>query len=429
MDDDIIADTKQKFSVAWRERLPSNDLPSLDFLNDSDQAYQQFRHSVDVLNDCLATIKLEVFIVKFLRTHILSERKFANELKVGFKIDDILRDLESIFSGKTRPNEGEHEDTIENGSLGDTTARVGRSTEGNEGNIIDKTPPTDTGEVSVKRDHHEGSNNEVSTNSIELDHEPSENVLTITATDDSGKDIEKSEGERNVPLTTEELSSAERDPQTANNGKVTIFTPIPDEHVKNKTGESKSESSTSPNLSPVEKETSDLCSSPEQARSSMARDGDTAELGEKDDDVRSSGNELDNTDTTFTDDPFSSRSNSPDPVHDAMFLQDGDQSSDEILKIMPYSARTTFYSVDPSLESPKFGVTEHIYEDIDRYRATVDEEYPSEARRHLSQSETMLKKTFSVGAFRKEKIATDDEVFVNRPRQPEGELAFHILKI
>ncbi|XP_028400755.1 active breakpoint cluster region-related protein-like [Dendronephthya gigantea] len=421
MDDDIIADTKQKFSVAWRERLPSNDLPSLDFLNDSDQAYRQFRHSIEVLNDCLATIKLEVFIVKFLRTHILSERKCSNELKVGFNIDEVLRDLESIFSGKTRPDKGKYEGKIENGTLEDTSAKGGRSTEGNKGNIIDKTSTTDTSEDSVKRDNHDGPNEKVSKNSIGHDHEPSGNVLTISATDNEVNDIKKSEGESNVPLTSEERPSTKRDSQTAHNGKVTIFTPISNEHVKNKTGESKSESSTSPNLSPVEKETSDPCSSPEKASSSMARDGDAAEIGERDDDVRSSGNELDNTDTTFTDDPFSSCSNSPDPVHEAMFLQDGDQSSDEILKIMPYSARTTFYSVDPSLESTNFGMAEHIYEDIDRYRARIDEEYPSEARRHLSQSEMMMKKTFSVGALRKDKIQADDEVFVNRPSQPAGD--------
>jgi hypothetical protein len=96
---------------------------------------------------------------------------------------------------------------------------------------------------------------------------------------------------------------------------------------------------------------------------------------------------------------------------------------------MPVSARSTsFFSVDPAVESTHFGTAEHIYEDIDRYRTVPDGEYNSETRRHLSQSENTLMKTFSVGALDKPKDGNDD-VFLNKDgSSPKGEQRYFKLR-
>jgi hypothetical protein len=416
MDMDIISETKQKFSIAWKNHFASRELPSLDFLNDSDQAYGQFRHSVAVINDCLATIKVEVFIVKFLRSHILSEGKCTSDLKLAFNVGEINTDLESIFLGKAEDDEAGSNADGKNGPVGDEfVANSGELTQGNKDTLIDKTSVSD---ASVKRDLYKKTSESEPPNYIKNENEQQ----FMNEEDDNLADTpNEAEIEKKLSSssTNERLSSADVAHQNLRKDQITIFTPIPDEHIESKSNESKKKSSTSPNLSPVEGgkvklENSELDdSSPEKQRYNMVH-GETPRNG-REDDLQSSGNEHD----TFTDDPFSSDScsNSPDPVHEGVFLQDGVGDSDEIIKIMPFSSRSTsFFSVDPALERPRFSAAEHIYEDIEKYRTVTDEEYQSETRRHLSQSEVTLTKTFSVGAIppiRKQKDANDD-VFINK---------------
>ena len=430
MDTDIIGETKQKFSIAWKDHFASRELPSLDFLNDSDQAYQQFRHSIAVINDCFATVKVDVFIVKFLQTHILSEGKCAADLKLGFNVGEIITDLESIFPGKTHVDGTGNETDVTSRSLGETTAKSAHSSEGNEeGNSIDKTSTSDSAKVSVKRDLHYKSNAIESRNAIKHDNEQSMSVSEAKPNDKSDRSANQTEDETKLSSPpTKEHPSAEMDAQIVNNEKITIFTPIPDEHIENKSDETKNESSSTPDLSPVKVisgklNDTGLDSSLDKQSCNMVHVESTPQNGT--DDLQSSGNELDNADGTFREETFSSDScsNSPDPVHGNVFLQDGVHGSDDILNIMPFSARSTsFYSVDPSLESTNFGTAEHIYEDIDKYRTNTDEEYVGETRRHLSQSEVLLKKTFSVGALSKPKASISDDVFISQGvNSPKGE--------
>ncbi|CAB4021697.1 active breakpoint cluster region-related -like, partial [Paramuricea clavata] len=421
MDTDIIGETKQKFSIAWKDHFASRELPSLDFLNDSDQAYQQFRHSIAVINDCFASVKVEVFIVKFLQTYILSEGKCAADLKLGFNVGEIIADLESIFPGKTHVDGSGNETDVTNRSLGETTAKSTHSSEGNEGNSIDKTSTSDSAKPTVKRDLRDKSNAIESQNSVKHDNEQSMSVSEAKPNDKFDKSANKTEDETKLSSPpTKERPSAEMDAQIVNNEKITIFTPIPDEHIENKSDETKNESSSTPDSSPVKVisgklNDTGLDSSLGKQSCNMVHVESTPQNGT--DDLQSSGNELDNADGTFTEETFSSDScsNSPDPVHGNVFLQDGVHGSDDILNIMPFSARSTsFYSVDPSLESSNFGTAEHIYEDIDKYRTNTDEEYVGETRRHLSQSEVMLKKTFSVGALSKPKDSISDDVFISQ---------------
>ena len=415
MDMDIISETKQKFSIAWKDHFTSRELPSLDFLNDTDQAYGQFRHSIAVINDCLASIKVEVFIVKFLRSHILSEGKCTSDLKLGFNVTEINADLESIFLAKTQEDGSGTNANGENRPVGKCEANSGESIKEKENSLLDKTSSRD---ASVKRDLYKKSSDIGSTNSIE-----SENKQSINEEGDSlDKTQNKPEVEKKLSSSsTNEHPSSDIARQSLRKDQITIFTPIPDEHIESKSNETKKESNASPNLSPVEGtsiklDKPELDSSAEKQSYNMVHV--EAPRNGKEDDLQSSGNELE----AFTDDPFSSDScsNSPDPVHESVFLQDGVNDSDEIIKIMPFSPRSTsFYSVDPALKKPHFGTAEHIYEDIEKYRTTTDEEYQSETRRHLSQSEVTLTKTFSVGAINKPKNSTDD-VFL--PKDAKGEL-------
>ncbi len=416
---DIIRETKQKFSIAWKDNFASSELPSLDFLNDSDQAYEQFRHSKAVINDCLATIKVEVFIVKFLCSHILSEGKCASDLKLGFNVGEITTDLESIFPGKTDVDGSTNDGNGTSKSVGQTGANLGRIAEGNEAGLLDKTSTSVKSKVSVKRDLHDTSYENDSPNFVKHENEESMNVLEAKGNDNLDESRRQSDRDK------EGHPSAEIGQQSVSNGQVTIFTPIPDDHIENKSKETKNESTTTPNLSPVKDNSVKLdrtgldTNSPEKQSYNMVHET----KGE--DDLQSSGNELE----TFTDDPFSSCSNSPDPVHEHVFLEDEAHGSGEIIKIMPVSARSTsFFSVDPAVESTHFGTAEHIYEDIDRYRTVPDGEYNSETRRHLSQSENTLMKTFSVGALDKPKDGNDD-VFLNKDgSSPKGEQRYFKLR-
>ena len=423
---DIIAETKEKFSNAWQEHLASRELPCLEFLNDSDQAYQQFRHSIAVINDCLATIKVEVFIVKFLRTNILSDGKCASDLQLAFNVGEITTDLESIFAGETHDEGSGNDKNVTSIPVGETTAKMGHSTQENEASVLDKTSTND----SVNRHLHDKSNEIESQISPKHENEESVSIVEGEANDNSDRNVSKVEAENKVTSpSTQEHPSDQIGYQSANNkGQVTIFTPIPDEHIENESEKNKNEKSTTPNLSPVEDTPIKL-----DKRSSESSLNKQSHVETMPDDLQSSGNELDNTDATFTDDPFSSDSgsNSPDPTHRNVFLHDAADDSGEILKIMPFSARSTsFYSVDPSFESThSFDTAEHIYEDIDRYRTITDEEYDGETKkRHLSQSELTLKKHFSVGALRKPKEPNDD-VFHKGGTVPEGVYSnsvFHI---
>ena len=416
IDMDIIAETKQKFSNAWEEHLASRELPCLEFLNDSDQAYQQFRHSIAVINDCLATIKVEVFIVKFLRTNILSDGKCASDLQLAFNVAEVSADLESIFSGETQDEGAENGEDVTSKLAGVTAANMGQYTQGNEGDFIDKTSAND----SVNRHLHDKTNEIES--QITPEHED-ERTVSISceaeANDSSDKNASETKAEDKVP-STQEPHSNQIGYQSANKGQVTIFTPIGDEHIENKSDEKKNENSTTPNLSPVDDVPIEL-----GKRGSQNSLKKQAHVDTMPDDLQSSGNELDNTDNrAFTDDPFSSDScsNSPDPTHEHVFLHDEVHDSGEILKIMPFSARSTKMALfDPSFESTqRFETAEHIYEDIDRYRTIPDEEYEGGTKkRHLSQSELTLKKHFSVGALRKPTTPNDD-VFLKGAAVPEG---------
>ena len=401
MSEDIIGETKQNFSVAWSKHLPSRELPCLDFLNNSDQAFEQFRHSIAVINDCLTTIKVEVFIVKFLRTHILSDGKCATDLKPAFNINDVVADLESIFAAKKMPNVEANNTDVANSSLTEqleeNVVKSRHVSAENEGNL-DKTSSSDVViKDSVIHNHTVSCAIEAQNT---LKHE-TETADDLKAHDSPNRSPDESEN--NVGLSSEQVSqNTELVSPVAHKEAVTIFTPLrADERFENKTDRTKNESS----LLPVE--TSEEKSLELGLRETDNATGNTVnvESTQVDDDIQSSGNELD---TYNTDDPFSSDScsNSPDPVHENLFLQDGAQG--EIVTIMPYSSRRSFYSVDPSYESADLGTAEHIYEDIDRYRATVGKEDEGEVKRHLSQSEITLKKTFSVGAIRTKKDSNDD---------------------
>ena len=413
---DIIAETKQKFSIAWESHLASREQPSLDFLNDSDQAYSQFGHSIAVINDCLATIKVEVFMVKFLRSHILSDGKYTTDLKLAFNLGEIVTDLETIFQGESHVDVSKNDTDVKNKILEEN---IVNSTEKNEDSSVDKTSNRDVTENGMKRDLNDKSYETHCQNSIQ--HKQPGSVSEVETNGESDKTVEKPEVKRKVPsLSRSERLSDSIGCQSPTKGQITIFTPLSDEETENKSGQSKNENTDSQNLSPVKNKPVNLDNSSDEQTSDMVQ-GDTRRTDER---LQSSGNELDNTDAT--EDPFSSDScsNSPEPVHESVFLQEGLHGSEEILKIMPFSARSTsFYSVDTSFENTDVGTAEHIYEDIDRYRTVPDEEY--ETRRHLSQSEVTLKKTFSVGAIRKSKDITDD-VFVNK-NEPStaGEIIFN----
>lgn len=389
---DIVEETKQKFSLAWKDRLESSDLPCLDFLNDDDQAFGQFRHSIAVINDCLASIRVEVFIVSFLRKHVFSDGKCASDLKLAFNVGEIIAELELTFPGQTHIDSSGNAGHISKTFSADSEASLDNYNEENMHRLFDK--PTTA--VKEERDFH-GVESYEKVTSLEHEQVPSGEGLDSKQDDES---LSKIEVEFNIPPSSREPSNAERPTHTENDEKITIFTPIPDIHIENKTTEGKNESSR--NESPT-----NLTHTSPEKRSFSVPTHNT--LTQKDEEVHSSGNELD-------DDPFSSDScsNSPEPVNQNIFLQDDGPDSSEILKIMPFSSRTPSFSVETTSEAmPHFGNAEHIYEDIEKYSMVG-------GKRRLSQSEVTLRKTFSEGGLRKSRDANEEVFLAKDYSSPEG---------
>lgn len=439
-------DRKQEFKLAWEKELPSQELPSLDFLGNEEQAREQFRHSMAVIKDCLTTINLEVFIVKFLRSHLLSDEK-SGDLNLALTIEDVVCKLDSIFPRRTRyKSDGAYYSQIIKAYSGKNNKRT--NIKGlefpNYERVVDadKISPSSLNNEIEKRDHttlpcavttDETNGHTEKEPNIDNERNVTEEIEAVG--EGLRPAINESENlTSEATLTTTELSgSALTTPQTPEKAdQVTIFSPIEDKYI-----DFKANLSTVGEIQPSPVPRTDTVATSDDT-SVAVHDGEssqTANIGEppveEPDEVKnellSSGNELDVSDNSSImeeHDNFSSDSGSTcaSPQRERYLGHDTlPPSSDEILNIMPLSSRFSFYSVDPLSENTRFDTAEHIYEDIDKIRLPLTQDKKGQLLRHVPQPGPSLRKTLSVGGIQKKKDDLED-VFVNDRRVSEGKV-------
>lgn len=379
--------TKELFTTAWNHQFDYRDLPSLDFLSDTDEAYGQLKHSVMVINDCLASIKVETFIVKFLYTNILSEGKWRSDLKLSYNVSKISADLEAVFADDLEAENTRNGDTHEFTPVENVGNSLGPLIPRNTGNVVKECslpkvsneydlPEKESDGIRQKNSEHpDFSKNQMNENAS------AENSNQIDGSNANGVENEQSSSVMDKRQPWVQASSD----HTVSKDRITIFTPISNNELENEAIVVKNEDLETKNQAQT------LASSvPDKNEHSISNGGQD-----------------------------SSSSNSPEVVDQSVFMRDDVQhNSDEILKIMPYSNRRSFSSVSTPFETTDYEPAEPIYDDIDSVQQVPGKENADDRLTLISQPDLSLRKTFSAGTL--DDKTHNGDVFSKNSASPEG---------